>query len=342
MIEGNEKNRENGTSVGESRESQKHVKQSDKIKPQSGRVSTANRKYKDTVFRMLFSDKERLLELYNAVAGKHYGNADDLEIVTLENAVYMGMKNDLAFLLSTNIYLYEHQSTVNPNMPLRDLFYISSEYSELVELKSLYSSSLIKIPTPNFVVFYNGDEDMDDVSEYRLSDAFMTPVENPELELKVTVLNVNYGRNVKLMEQCESLREYAQYVAMVRKYKQETGSLDDGVKLAIDQCINDGILAEFLRKNRSEVEMTSIFEYNKEEEDKKLYQAGVEQGIELGIERGVERGRALGIEQGVEQTERRMASALAGQNIPDDKIAEIIGVDVETVKKWKQEADSSL
>ena len=92
--------------------------------------------------------------------------------------------------------------------------------------------------------------------------------------------------------------------------------------------------------------MTSIFEYNKEEEDKKLYQAGVdygiEQGIELGIERGVERGRALGIEQGVEQTEKRMASALAGQNIPDDKIAEIIGVDVETIKKWKQEADSSL
>lgn len=92
----------------------------------------------------------------------------------------------------------------------------------------------------------------------------------------ITVLNVNYGRNVKLMEQCESLREYAQYVAMVRKYKQETGSLDDSVKLATDRCINDGILAEFLQKNRSEVEMTSIFEYNKEEEDKKLYQAGVE------------------------------------------------------------------
>ena len=260
-----------------------------------GRVPAANRVYKDTVFRMLFSDKERLLELYNAVAGKDYDNADKLEIVTLENAVYLGMKNDLAFLLNTNIYLYEHQSTVNPNMPLRDLFYISSEYSELVELKSLYSSALLKIPTPNFVVFYNGDEDMEDVSEYRLSDAFMTAVENPALELRVTVLNVNYGKNVKLMEQCESLKEYAQYVAMVRKYKQETGSLDDGVKLAIEQCINEGILEDFLRKNRSEVEMTSIFEYNKEEEDRKLYEAGVEQGIEKGIE------------QGVEQTKRKMA-----------------------------------
>ena len=106
-----------------------------------------NRKYKDTVFRMLFSDKERLLELYNAVSGKNYNNADELEIVTLENAVYMGMKNDLAFLLNMNIYLYEHQSTVNPNMPLRDLFYITSEFSELVELKSLYSSALIKLPS---------------------------------------------------------------------------------------------------------------------------------------------------------------------------------------------------
>lgn len=107
---------------------------------------------------MLFSDKERMLELYNAVSGRHYENPDELQIVTLENAVYMGMKNDLAFLLDTGIYLYEHQSTINPNMPLRDLFYISSEYNGLVDKKSLYSSTVQKIPAPNFVVFYNGEE----------------------------------------------------------------------------------------------------------------------------------------------------------------------------------------
>ena len=280
---------------------------------------------------MLFSDKERLLELYNAVSGKSYNNADELEIVTLENAVYMGMKNDLAFLLNTNIYLYEHQSTVNPNMPLRDLFYISAEYSELVELKSLYSATLIKLPTPNFVVFYNGDMEIGDVSEYRLSDSYMTRVEEPALELRGTVLNVNYGKNVKLMEQCESLKEYAQYVALVRKYKQETGSLDDGVKLAIEQCINEGILEDLLRKNRSEVEMTSIFEYNKEEEDRKLYEAGVEQGIEKGIEQG--------IEQGVEQTKRKMACSLMKENMPLDKIAKIIDVGVEELEKWKTEME---
>lgn len=291
----------------------------------------ANRRYKDTVFRMLFSDKERLLELYNAVSGKSYNNADELEIVTLENAVYLGMKNDLAFLLNTNIYLYEHQSTVNPNMPLRDLFYITSEYSELVELKSLYSATLIKLPTPNFVVFYNGDMEIGDVSEYRLSDSYMTRVEGPALELMVTVLNVNYGKNVKLMEQCETLKEYAQYVALVRKYKQQTGSLDDGVKLAIEQCINEGILEDFLRKNRSEVEMTSIFEYNKEEEDRKLYEAGVEQGMEKGMEQGIKQG----IEQGVEQTKRKMACSLMKENMPLDKIAKIIDVGVEELEKWR-------
>ena len=115
-----------------------------------------NRKYKDTVFRMLFSDKKHLLALYNAVAGKSYTDPDALQIVTLENAVYMGMKNDLAFIIATNLFLYEHQSTYNPNMPLRDLFYIASEYQKLVDRKSLYSTTIQKIPAPKFLVFYNG------------------------------------------------------------------------------------------------------------------------------------------------------------------------------------------
>ena len=116
----------------------------------------ANRNYKDTVFRMLFSDRKNLLSLYNAVNQRDYKNPEDLEIVTLENAIYMGMKNDLAFIVDTNLYLYEHQSTYNPNMPLRDLFYICSEYQKLVDKKSLFSSTLQKIPAPNFIEFYNG------------------------------------------------------------------------------------------------------------------------------------------------------------------------------------------
>ena len=133
--------------------------------------ATAKRCYKDTVFRMLFADKENLLSLYNAINGKSYTNPNDLEIVTLDNAVYMEMKNDLAFIIDTNLCLYEHQSTFNPNIPLRDLFYISCEYQKIVNDRSLYSSRLQKIPAPKFIVFYNGLQKKEDVIELQIGRA---------------------------------------------------------------------------------------------------------------------------------------------------------------------------
>ena len=177
----------------------------------------SNRNYKDTVFRMLFSDRKNLLSLYNAVSGAHYEDPEMLEIVTLENAIYMGMKNDLAFIIDTDLFLYEHQSTYNPNMPLRDLFYISSEYQKLVDKKSLYSSVLQKIPAPQFIVFYNGTEKKKDSWVNHLSEAFKNLSGNPKLELEVLTLNINEGHNPELMEQCQTLREYAQYVALCSK-----------------------------------------------------------------------------------------------------------------------------
>ena len=242
----------------------------------------ANVKYKDTIFRMLFSEPEHLLSLYNAVTGKDYRDPDALNVVTLENAVYMGMKNDLAFVLEMGLYLYEHQSTYNPNIPLRDLFYIASEYQKLVNEKSLYSSGIQKIPTPNFLVFYNGtDRDVPDRTELRLSDAFENPMQDPALELKVTMLNINAGHNEELMNNCHILWEYAQYVARVRKYAAEM-PLNEAVELAITECINEGILTEFLQHNRAEVYKVSIFEYDKEKEEKKLRKAERECGREEG------------------------------------------------------------
>lgn len=249
-----------------------------------------NRNYKDTVFRMLFSDRKNLLSLYNAVNQKHYTDPEDLEIVTLENAIYMGMKNDLAFIIDTNLYLYEHQSTYNPNMPLRDLFYISNEYQKLLDKKSLYSSSLQKIPAPNFIELYNGTDTLSDFSEHRLSSAFENLSGEPKLELIVTVLNINEGHNALLMEHCQTLKEYSQYVAKVRKYAAGM-PLDQAIEYAVDECIKENILADFLRKNRAEVISMSIFEYDKEEEEKKLrkaeYEAGVEAGEKSGIQKGV-------------------------------------------------------
>ena len=272
----------------------------------SAEAVQANRNYKDTVFRMLFSDRANLLSLYNAVTGNTYDNPDELQIVTLENAIYMGMKNDLAFVFDTGIYLYEHQSTVNPNIPLRDLFYISAEYSKLVEKKSLYSSAVQKLPAPMFMVFYNGTASQADRMEYRLSDAYINEVTEPALELKVTVLNVNEGHNEDLMKHCTTLKEYAQYVAKVRRYAADMG-LEAAVKRAIDESIAEGILEDFLRKNRAEVEMTSIFEYNKEEEEKKLRRAE----YDLGVEDGMERGTALTMINAVEKIVRKNGQTVA-------------------------------
>ena len=254
----------------------------------------ANQKYKDTVFRMLFSDRKNLLALYNAVNGSTYKDVSNLEIVTLGNAVYMGMKNDLAFIIDLNVFLYEHQSTYNPNMPLRDLFYISREYQKLVDQKSLYSSTLQKIPAPNFMVFYNGTERSEDSWTDYLSSAYENPCEEPNLELKVVTLNINEGHNERLMEDCQILKEYAQYVARVRNYKGEMG-LDAAVERAVKECIHEGILEEFLRENRAEVIAMSIFEYDQEEEERKLRKAEFEAGVASGIERGKELEKESGI-----------------------------------------------
>ena len=291
------------------------------------RTVKATKKYKDTIFRMLFENKENLLSLYNAMNHKNYTDVDALQVVTLENSIYMGMKNDLAFILDMNLYLYEHQSTYNPNMPLRDLFYISNEYQKLVVQKSLYSSVLQKIPAPKFVVFYNGTKEIEDVSEFRLSSAYECQTDDPDLELRVTVLNVNEGHNQELMEHCQTLKEYAQYVAKVRKYTSLGElSLEEAVECAVEECIKEGILAEFLIQNRAEVISMSIFEYNKDEEEKKLrkaeFEAGREAGIEEGRMAGIEEGRMAGIEEGRMELLKQLIQRKLSKGKSIDEIAE--------------------
>ncbi len=292
-----------------------------------------NRNYKDTVFRMLFSDRKNLLSLYNAVSGAHYEDPEMLEIVTLENAIYMGIKNDLAFIIDTDLFLYEHQSTYNPNMPLRDLFYISSEYQKLVDKKSLYSSVLQKIPAPQFIVFYNGTEKKKDSWVNHLSEAFKNLSGNPKLELEVLTLNINEGHNPELMEQCQTLREYAQYVACVRRYTREF-ELNKAVKLAVDECIRNNILSEFLRANKSEVISMSIFEYDKEEEERKLRKAEYEAGVAAGMKDGMKAGVADGISKGKILAKKDAASSLITLGLTVEQISSALKVDVETVEKW--------
>ena len=242
-------------------------------------LPAANRKYKDTIFRMLFSDKKNLLSLYNALNGKNYSDCDQLEIVTLENAIYMSMKNDLAFILDLALFLWEHQSTYNPNIPLRDLMYIAKEYEKYIKEKgiSLYSNRLQKIPAPQFIVFYNGNRNIGERMEHRLSDAYETFCGEPALELKVLVININEGYNQTLMESCQILKEYAQYVSKVRTYK-KTLSLNEAVEKAVEECIQEGILQEFLLANKAEVVAMSIFEYDREWEEEILRKEEFEAG----------------------------------------------------------------
>ncbi len=261
-----------------------------------------NRSYKDTLFRMLFQEKEALLSLYNAVGQTDYKDASQLEIVTLENAIYMNMKNDLAFLINLELNLYEHQSTWNPNMPLRDLFYVAKEYEQLIRKETLYSSRLVKLPVPRFLVFCNGR--MPDQAEkiiLKLSDSFEKRTGEPELELKVTVLNINAGCNETLMNACRLLKEYSLYVARVRSYASQM-DMNAAVNRAVEECISEGILADFLLKSRAEVVAMSIFEYDEEREreliKKAEFESGKEEGLKLGKAQGIELGKAQGIELG--------------------------------------------
>ena len=228
-------------------------------------MTKLRRDYKSRMFTMIFSDKKELLELYNAVAKRNYNDPELLTINTLENAIYMSMKNDLSFLIDCRVPLFEHQSTYNPNMPVRFLFYISDMYSTLTDGQNLYGTRLIQIPAPRFIVFYNGQEQRPEHEVLTLSKAYLTQEEDVSLELIVEVFNINVGYNEELKKASKTLSDYATYVQRIRDYRNKGFSIEGSVERAIEECIKDGILKEFLMKNKAEAMAVSIYEYNEEE-----------------------------------------------------------------------------
>ena len=187
--------------------------------------ASGKRNYKDLVFRKIFHDKEKLLSLYNALNHSHYEDPELLHITTLENAVYLSLQNDLSFVVDFDLWFFEHQSTLNPNMPYRFLLYLASEYSKLNTDDLLYSNKLQMLDTPHFVVFYNGTDPLPEYSTLKLSSAYRNKEETPQLELQVQVININLGFNSELMDACQILKEYAQFVAEVRQRCIQTGRL---------------------------------------------------------------------------------------------------------------------
>lgn len=243
---------------------------------------TANRCFKSRLFVMLFEDKKELLKLYNAVSGKNYQDPELLKINTLDNAIYMSMRNDLSFIIDSRMPLYEHQSSYNPNLPLRFLLYNADVFSGLTKDENLYGTKLVRLPTPQFIVFYNGEKELADRMELKLSDVYTVKEEEVSLELKAVMLNINPGHNEKILEACKTLREYTEYTSRVREYTRIM-DLEAAVERAITECIQEGILEEFLKKNRAEAKSVSIYEYDMEKHMRMEREDAREDGIQEGI-----------------------------------------------------------
>ena len=298
--------------------------------------TSVNRTYKSTVFAMLFTEKENLLELYNAISGKHYTDPELLEVNTLENAIYMSMRNDISFVVDGRLSLYEHQSTYSPNLPLRFLFYISNLYSGMTREANLYGTRTVKIPGPEFLIFYNGREEMPERQVLRLSDMFTAKGERCGLELEAVMLNLCGEHNRKLKEACRSLRDYAEYTDRIRKYVQEM-ELEDAVERAIRECIGEGILKEFLEKHRAEAKSMSIFEYDQEKHMRMEREEAWEEGHAEGHAQGHAEGFAEGQTELLQNIIRKKLKK--GENV--SRIATDLEADEAVIRKFVKEIEEA-
>jgi hypothetical protein len=278
--------------------------------------TNVNRGYKSSVFAALFDDEDKLRELYAALEGVDYDPSLPIVITTLRDALYMNQLNDLSFVAGGHlVFIIEHQSGLNRNMPLRILIYIARVYEKLIDRRSLYREAPVKIPRPEFIVLYNGPEEAPDYWEQRLSDAFMD-VEGDRtipLDLTVKVYNINRGRNGTLLGRSEHLAGYAEFVAKVRENRVAM-PLDEAVRGAIRHCVNNRILTEFLEEHGSEVLNMLLEEWNLDEAKEVWREEGWEQGLEKGLEMAEAKYQPLleenrSIKQEIEELRRKLEEA---------------------------------
>jgi len=286
-----------------------------------------NREYKSTLFVMAFSEKKDLLSLFNAMNGTNYDNPDDLEITTLESAIYLSYKNDVSFLVGGIMNLHEQQSTFNPNMPIRGVLYFARLYEKYITQHDLniYSTSMQKLPTPRYVVFYNGTKTQPDRSILKLSDAYMQS--DGCLECEVTMININYGHNRDLMDRCKRLEDYSYFIFRIREMLQQGLSRDRAINQAIDECIEENRLKDILMEQRSEVLGVLLSTFNKELYEQGLkddaYQEGVKEGIKEGTSAGIrnliESLQELGIAKELVQTK-----IMEKYDIPQEELEKLL------------------
>ena len=275
---------------------------------------------------MLMREKKYALEVYNALNLSHYTDPEEIQICILENGIQLSIRNDASFILDHYMSLYEHQASYNPNMPLRGLIYYSNLIEKLVKKKNLYGRNLIKIPTPTFVVFYNGMDKRPEIEQMRLSDAFEQPVEDPQLELKCMVYNINPGYNQELLNNCRVLREYQIVIETIKQKYRQMDNLEEAIESAIDECIRKDVLAEFLKEHREAVMKVTTLDYT------------WERLLEFEHEEAKEEGR---LEGRLEERKCSILEALGEYCEIPETIKEIIEKedDLEKLKKWNRAAN---
>ena len=242
----------------------------EQIKNNTETTQTQSKVY-DHLFIAIFGknnerSKRWRLELYNALNGTNYTDPDALELNTLENVIYIKMHNDVSFLIDSQMTLYEHQRTTNPNMPLRGFFYFAQLYQKYIDSKRelIGTSSLIKIPNPNYIVFYNGDTGRDEDYELKLSDAFMHEDKSGKFEWTARVLNINKEYNLPLQKKCKPLYDYIQFVSRINDNKEKGMTIEEAVDEAVDWACEQNLLEGYIREQKAEVKMNLLTEYDEE------------------------------------------------------------------------------
>ena len=288
-----------------------------------------NREHKDSVFVDLFyqdeTAKKNLLSLYNALHDTNYEDETIIRKVKIDDVLYKNFKNDISCEVNGQVLVFgEHMSTINRNMPLRCLMYVGRAYEQLVDSKARYRTTLVKIPTPEFYVFYNGEKEQPLEQVLTLSDAFMNPAGENSVELKAKVININSDKAHEVLDKCGILKEYSQFISTVRKYWEEEGA----IKKAIKECIEKGILADYLKRKGSEVENMLIAEYSYEE-DMQVKQEEARQ-------EGIWQGRREGRQEGIILSADIFQMVKKNPDLTNVQIAENLGCSVEDVESTRK------
>ena len=267
------------------------------------RLTVGNEAYKDRLFSFIFGNeahKDWTLALYNAVNQTRYTNPEDISIETLRQVLYMGMHDDVAFIIADMLSLWEQQSTYNPNMPLRMLEYTANLFEKLIRRnkQNKYGQRLIPLPTPRLAVFYNGTREAPDESTLRLADAFRPEHRNSaDIAVNVRMINVNKGHSRAIMEACRPLTEYAWIVDSVRSLRSQ-GSLEFAIDTTLDRMPEDFQTKPFLEEHKAEVKSMLLTEYNEVETMEMFKREAREEGLMEGRKEGRREGRREGREEG--------------------------------------------